>query len=276
MQQQIGDAKGQNDTAEMRNYRFAQGLSPEERAQFMSGQRNGNTPSSIQEWIAFNDMSHQDQERYLTMKRANQIMNLGGTQAVRGQLGGIAEQYAVTPKPEDMPGFKGAQTAATEQAKVSIEKQSMAPKAKAAISSYEDKNKTLNSKIDSAKAQSSVWTTGFIGSVAQKIPGTAAFDLSRNLESIKANLGFAELQAMRDASPTGGALGNITERELSLLQSAWANVEQAQSQKQFEKALDDVRAINNNALKRAREAYNQTYGAGGNTSRPPIDSLWGQ
>ena len=44
------------------------------------------------------------------------------------------------------------------------------------------------------------------------------------LTTIKANLGFEQLQAMRDASPTGGALGQVAVQELEALQSTIANL----------------------------------------------------
>lgn len=69
----------------------------------------GQDPAAVREWQTYSQLPPEDQERYLQMKRADQIMNLGGTQAVRGQLGGIQEQYAVTPKPEQMPEFKAEQ-----------------------------------------------------------------------------------------------------------------------------------------------------------------------
>jgi hypothetical protein len=38
---------------------------------------------------------------------------------------------------------------------------------------------------------------------------------------------------MRDSSPTGGALGQVTERELALLQSVAGTLDQAQSAEQL-------------------------------------------
>jgi len=46
-------------------------------------------------------------------------------------------------------------------------------------------------------------------------PATAAGQLRQHLEPIRTNVAFDRLQSMRESSPTGGALGSITERELS-------------------------------------------------------------
>jgi hypothetical protein len=47
------------------------------------------------------------------------------------------------------------------------------------------------------------------------LPGTEARSVNNNLDTVKALIGFDALARMRAASPTGGALGAITERELA-------------------------------------------------------------
>lgn len=51
------------------------------------------------------------------------------------------------------------------------------------------------------------------------VPGTKAWELDQMLDSVKANVGFDKLQAMRAASPTGGALGGISNQEMAMLQA---------------------------------------------------------
>lgn len=75
--------------------------------------------------------------------------------------------------------------------------------------------------------------TGLPGSLVSAVPGTRAFDAKSLVDTVKANVGFNKLQAMREASPTGGALGQVSERENILLQSTIQNLEQSQSQAQF-------------------------------------------
>lgn len=59
---------------------------------------------------------------------------------------------------------------------------------------------------------------------ASKIPGTDAADLKRVITTLQALLSFDTLQDMRNASKTGGALGQVSERELDLLGSTVANL----------------------------------------------------
>jgi len=94
--------------------------------------------------------------------------------------------------------------------------------------------------IDEAQriiAESKLPTSGFTGSMLKKIPGTAATDVGALVNTIKANIGFDKLQAMRDASPTGGALGQVSNQEIDFLQSTLNNLNQEQSQDQFNKQL---------------------------------------
>lgn len=51
------------------------------------------------------------------------------------------------------------------------------------------------------------------------IPGSSAQQLDSLLDSVKSNIGFDKLQAMREASPTGGALGSVSEKETAMLQA---------------------------------------------------------
>lgn len=88
-----------------------------------------------------------------------------------------------------------------------------------------------------------VFTTGFTGSVVSAIPGTPAYDLKQTLEPIKANISFNELNKMRQNSPTGGALGNVTVRELELLQSVYGSIEQSQSKDQFQRNMKRLETI---------------------------------
>jgi hypothetical protein len=62
-----------------------------------------------------------------------------------------------------------------------------------------------------------------------------------NLELIQANLGFGELQDMREASPTGGALGQVSEKELGLLIKAQKPIDVGITPKKFATELDRLR-----------------------------------
>lgn len=83
-------------------------------------------------------------------------------------------------------------------------------------------------------------TTGILGRVMSGIPGTAAYNLDKKLDTLRANIGFSELSKMRAASPTGGALGAVSERENMLLQSVLGSFDQGQDVDQLKGNLDRV------------------------------------
>jgi hypothetical protein len=78
-------------------------------------------------------------------------------------------------------------------------------------------------------------------------------------DSIVARGGFQELAAMRAASPTGGALGNVSNQEGQQLKDAFAAISRVQDagslRTQLKRAEEDVLG----AKSRVREAYDMTY-----------------
>ena len=87
------------------------------------------------------------------------------------------------------------------------------------------------------------FSTGFAGAIVSAVPGTRAHDLKRNLDGVKANVGFDKLQSMRENSPTGGALGQVSENENRLLQSVFGSVEQSQSEEQLTRNLKRLQVL---------------------------------
>lgn len=117
----------------------------------------------------------------------------------------------------------------------------LAPKEAASRADSIAKADRIMGSIDDAAKAVGLGTAGPGGSLLRGVPGTSARDLSGTLDTIKANLGFAELQAMRDASPTGGALGAIAVQELVALQSTVASLDQGQSPDQLAKNLQKIK-----------------------------------
>lgn len=76
--------------------------------------------------------------------------------------------------------------------------------------------------------------------IAGAIPGTPSADLKESIKTVQALIGFDELQKMRDASPTGGALGQVSEREIDFLQQLAGSLKTRQSDEQLIKNLKSV------------------------------------
>lgn len=102
------------------------------------------------------------------------------------------------------------------------------------------KARDIIATAESAISNIGAGESGFVGAKMSEVPGTKAYDVARQIETIKANLGFQELQAMREASPTGGALGAIAVQELVALQSTVANLDIGQSEDQIKANLNKI------------------------------------
>jgi hypothetical protein len=134
--------------------------------QALVGTSQTGQPSSVQEWGYYNSLPKEDQARFLEMKRNPNIMNLGGEFAVRAPSGGVGERYKVTPKPEQMPAFQGAQerAKAMERAAVGMEEEF----AKKGI-----KAKNMTNLIDEARINLSDASSGYIGTGIATVKGAA-------------------------------------------------------------------------------------------------------
>ena len=90
--------------------------------------------------------------------------------------------------------------------------------------------------------------TGFVGNLTSNIGGTPQYDLNALLDTVRANIGFAALQEMRANSPTGGALGQVSEFENRLLQATQGNLAIGQTEEQLRRNLGRVREFYNEVL----------------------------
>lgn len=126
--------------------------------------------------------------------------------------------------------------------------------------------------IDTAEKLASGWTTG-AGAMLSSIPGSKAHDLDAAIDTIVANIGFDKLQEMRAASPTGGALGSVTEKELALLQAVVNSLRQSQSYDQFKANLSRTKLQYQRALAAINAAYEEEFATPGGGAPAPEDPL---
>lgn len=82
-----------------------------------------------------------------------------------------------------------------------------------------------------------------LGALTSGIPGSPGRNLAALIDTIKANVGFDRLQQMRAASPTGGALGQVSEFENRLLQATLGNLELSQDKDQLIYNLNRVKRV---------------------------------
>jgi len=125
--------------------------------------------------------------------------------------------------------------------------------------------------IDRAEKKVSAKTTGLFGAIGQHIAGTEANDLQALISTLQSNLAFDRLQRMRDESKTGGALGQVSDNELSLLSSNVASLNLDQTTGQFKENLQRVKELYADIVNKLKEDRDSLLQGGGATD--DIDSL---
>ena len=124
-------------------------------------------------------------------------------------------------------GFETAKSSAEFEEDQRQERLKQAPIVANALSDAVKTTGVVDEAVDNAlEFLESNTTAGVIGGSLSWVPGTDMLALGITLDTLKANLGFDRLQAMREASPTGGALGQVSEKELDLLVRAAGAIDQ--------------------------------------------------
>jgi hypothetical protein len=117
------------------------------------------------------------------------------------------------------------------------------------------------------------------GIAAGRLPGITAQGRAAQAlyDKIVAKGGFQALQEMRDASKTGGALGNVSNQEGTQLKASFAAIDRRQEAKDVQKAIAEAIEDIQRTTVRMREAYDSTYsyksGGGAAPAAPNIDAL---
>jgi len=102
--------------------------------------------------------------------------------------------------------------------------------------------------------------TGALG-VLPDMPGSESANLTAKLNTLKNIVGFGVLQAMREASKTGGALGAVSDRENEMLQNALIAMDYKQSPAQLRGQLRELIDYTQRVKAQMSQAYVQNYGA---------------
>lgn len=133
------------------------------------------------------------------------------------------------------------------------------PQATSAIKGFEAKSDSFINDLKALRDHPGLsQITGLIAGRAPAVTkeGRAAQAL---YDKILAKGGFEALQQMREASKTGGALGNVSNQEGKQLQASFAAIDRRQDAEDVKKALDTAISDVEGARVRMREAYNDTY-----------------
>jgi hypothetical protein len=120
----------------------------------------------------------------------------------------------------------------------------------------------IDAQIARAKAlREHAGLSGITGGVFGRVGSVSAASTSAqaDLNQLKAKAGFEALQSMRDRSPTGGALGNVSDTEGRRLEASAAALEQAQGTEDFQTKLDRYIEDLERSKKSLKNAFDMQY-----------------
>lgn len=133
------------------------------------------------------------------------------------------------------------------------------PAATSAVKGFEAKSESFVKDLMALRNHPGL--SEITGFVAGRVPGiTDAGRAAQALyDKVVAKGGFQALQDLRDASKTGGALGNVSNQEGKQLTASFAAIDRRQNVTDVQAALDAAIADVEGARTRMREAYDDTY-----------------
>lgn len=134
------------------------------------------------------------------------------------------------------------------------------PKVNASLKAHEAKTDDLIELLGELKQAKGL--PQLVGPVESRLPTfrQETADAEAKLKTILARGQFRELQEMRNNSPTGGALGNVSNFEIQALQNAFAQLDTAQSEESFKKAIDRAVEELQRSKRNLREKFDEDFG----------------
>jgi len=251
------------------------------------------TPQAAeQQWMQVANMNAPQRKQYFTemgvkteerFKMAETQRHNKATEGIAGghlqiarenqQRGTIPAGYRMSADGKNLEAIPGGPTTTPLAPKELQAREAKFPAATTAVKTVESKADKLVADIETLKNHPGL--DSITGAVYGRTPSVTAEGRAAQAlyDSIVARGGFQELSAMRAASPTGGALGNVSNQEGQQLKDAFGTLNRTQDAAdlriQLGRVADDVRG----AKQRIREAYDMTYdykpSSGGGAAVPP-------
>jgi hypothetical protein len=196
--------------------------------------------------------------------------NISAETARRGQdMARIPSGFRMTPE-GTLEAIPGGPTTTNLSSKEIQQREAKFPQATQAVKTFEAKTTELEKDLIALRDHPGL--ASITGIAAGRAPGITKDGRAAQViyDRILARGGFKELQDMRAASPTGGALGNVSNQEGQFLRQAFSGIDRVQDKSDVQKAIDQTITDLQGSKSRVREAYDMTYDyKGGGSATPP-------
>lgn len=143
------------------------------------------------------------------------------------------------------------------------------PQATTAVTGFEKKTDSFVKDLTALRDHPGL--SQITGIAAGRMPGITAEGRAAQAlyDKVIAKGGFQALQDLRDASKTGGALGNVSNQEGKQLTASFSAIDRRQDAADVRSALDQAIGDVQGARTRLREAYDMTYSYKGSEAPVP-------
>lgn len=196
-----------------------------------------------------------DQKLLETMDAAQRF----GLQIQMGQYD-LAKQTAAREEKKTSPEYLRQQAQIKEQVETEAKREREKPEAqRSATDAISNLGRLAESARELKNHPGLPRITGMMGAFPN-IPGQVAAEAEAKLEALRSQVAFSVLQAMREASKTGGALGNVSDAEGKRLENNLAALSTKQGTPAFEAELQKIIDYAEGAKGRISGAYERTYG----------------
>lgn len=203
------------------------------------------TPAAIKEFEYVSQLDPEEKALYFQNKRANQTFDRGGSQVILNPQGQIVGEIGKTLAPGEMPETRRQQAIAQAQGKIEGE---AAATTDNKVADAELMLQTIDSVLEDKEGLEAA-TGGAFGLAGRQ---SALFPLGEDQRRIQPKIDQLKGQTFMQAYNNLKGGGVITEIEGTKAEAAIARLNQAQDQKDFEKALSELRGVVTGAIGRLK------------------------
>lgn len=170
------------------------------------------------------------------------------------QMGQIHGPLGSTPSEAD-------RAASRKREELKVSREADLPQAQLQVKTQlDDIDRLINLTNETMKSPALSRSVGLVGAFPS-VPGNPAANVDSLVDSLKAQISGMKLQAMRNASKTGGAVGQVTEREWPRLENMIVALNKKMSPEVFRSKLSELVEEMNKSKEALQSAFEQEYGS---------------
>lgn len=199
---------------------------------------------------------------------SQQRLGLEQNKALREQtMGTIPAGYRLSADGTSLEPIPGGPTTTPLAPKELQAREAKFPQATQALKTFDSAADNLISDLERLKNHPGL--SNITGVIAGRTPSLTAQgrEAQALYKKIIARGGFQELQNLRQSSPTGGALGNVSNQENQSLREAFGALDQTQDASSVKNEIDRIVTNIGGSKNRVREAFDMTYDYKNNAPR---------